>query len=499
MKVLFCSYEVAPFFKKGGLGDVAGSLPKALANLGVDISVVMPDYDEVKSQKLKVKSQDQELKIKFAGREEIVRVDESVLPGSEVPIFFLENERYLSELKEDRNENMEQFGFFSKAIAKFSQEHENIGFDLVHLNDWHTALVPLLLKLPKEKWEVGSGKWERPATLLTVHNFGHQGKAPLDLLNKLGIRQEDSKVLAWDTADNDLEMLMEGIIHADLVNTVSPTYAKEIMESKVAGRLSEVLKGKEGRVKGILNGIDYSVWNPETDKYLAVNYGLSAKRKAQSAKLQLKTKNWREGKRKNKLALQEKLGLETNGEMPLLAFVGRLASKQKGLEILYSAMIKLFKKAKFQFVLLGKGSQEWEEKFKKLATKEKQVATVIRFDEGLAHQIYAGADFVLIPSQFEPCGLVQQIGMRYGALPIVRKTGGLADTVKDGINGFVFEEYRTEALIDCLKRGLQIFNFQFSILNSMVERAIGENFSWKRSAKEYLKLYQKAIEIWKER
>jgi len=335
--------------------------------------------------------------------------------------------------------------------------------------------------------------------LLTVHNFGHQGKAPLDLLNKLGIRQEDSKVLAWDTADNDLEMLMEGIIHADLVNTVSPTYAKEIMESKVAGRLSEVLKGKEGRVKGILNGIDYSVWNPETDKYLAVNYGLSAKRKAQSAKLQLKTKNWREGKRKNKLALQEKLGLETNGEMPLLAFVGRLASKQKGLEILYSAMIKLFKKAKFQFVLLGKGSQEWEEKFKKLATKEKQVATMIRFDEGLAHQIYAGADFVLIPSQFEPCGLVQQIGMRYGALPIVRKTGGLADTVKDGINGFVFEEYRTEALIDCLKRGLQIFNSQFSILNSMVERAIGENFSWKRSAKEYLKLYQKAIEIWKER
>ena len=480
MKVLFCSYEVAPFYKKGGLGDVAGSLPKALKKLGVDISVVMPEYKlktnpPAGGEKLKIT--DKKFKIEFDGREEKVEIWESVLPGSEVPIYLLENEKYLSGLKEGKK-CLEQFAFFSKAIMEFTRytlQVTRYRFDLIHLNDWHTSLAPLLIKLQKIP--------NKPVTLLTIHNLSHQGVAPLNILPSLGISKESSRVLSWDAADGNVEVLIEGIIHSAIVNTVSPTYAKEILNPKFSGRTGEILKGKEGRIYGILNGIDYDVWNPEADKLINFQFSIF---------------NFQKGKRENKIVLQKELGLAVDEKTPLLAFIGRLAGKQKGLDILYEALIKLLPKEKFQFVLLGTGSREWEEKFRKLTKKEKQVAAVIRFDESLAHRIYAGADFVLVPSKFEPCGLIQMIAMRYGTLPIVRKTGGLADTVKDGVNGFVFEEYSSKALVKCIEQVLCKFEIRNSKFEIMINRAMSEDFSWESSAKEYLKLYKKALEIKRE-
>ena len=507
MKILYCSYEVAPFYKKGGLGDVAGSLPKALKKLGVDISVVMPKYN-IKNKKLKIKNTNKKFKIEFSKKEEIVGIWESVLPGSEVPIYFLENNRYLNEIKKDRAESMEQFAFFSKAIVEFTNfqhrdsrrnrhaelisassgilkqvQNDKNGYDLIHLNDWHTALVPLLSKLQQSD--------QRPATFLTVHNFAHKGKAPLDFLAKLGISPEDSRALTWDISDQDLEILMQGIIHADLINTVSPTYAKEILEPETWGKLSKVLKGKEGRVKGILNSIDYDVWDPEIDPHLQINFGSDSRFKAQGSRSDIK--NWQEGKRANKLALQKELGLKIDENKPLLAFIGRLAGKQKGLDILYEALIKLLSREKFQFVLLGTGSEEWEDKFREL-DKRGVMKAKICFDERLAHQIYAGADFILVPSKFEPCGLIQMIAMRYGTLPIVRKTGGLADTVKDGVNGFVFEEYSDKALVQCIQRALGAYQREANY-KQMIERVMKEDFSWEKRAQEYLELYKEALEI----
>ena len=506
MKVLYCSYEVAPFYKKGGLGDVAGSLPKALKKLGVDISVVMPEY-KLKTPKLPArrryassvaggqnsKTPIKNLKVEFDGREERVGVWESVLPGSEVPIYFLKNERYLNEIKKDRVESMEQFAFFSKAIVEFNNQQ----FDLVHLNDWHTSLVPLLFKLQQSD--------QRPATFLTVHNFAHKGKAPLDFLAKLGISPEDSRALTWDISDQDLEILIQGIIHADLVNTVSPTYAKEVLEPETLGKLSEVLKGKEGRVRGVLNGIDYDVWGPEIDRFIKAHYSLKGPTRSLSAGLYTpqsgvflagRTLDWQEGKRINKLALQKELGLKIDENKPLLAFIGRLAGKQKGLDILYEALIKLLLEKKFQFVLLGTGSKEWEDKFREL-DKSGVMKAKICFDERLAHQIYAASDFILVPSKFEPCGLIQMIAMRYGTLPIVRKTGGLADTVKDGINGFVFEEYSSQALIKSIKLALDVYQREANY-KQMVEQAMKEDFSWETRAQEYLEFYKEALEIRKE-
>lgn len=513
---------------------MAGSLPKALKKLEVDIAVVMPGYDETKKQRNKETRKEGEFWIEFDGRARKINIWKDVLPGSEVPIFFLENKKYLSEVQR-KKAALEQFAFFSKAIAEFVHYFP---FDLVHLNDWHTALLPFLLKLPVCReaadcgWRQGGegeSSWcqSQLATVLTLHNFAHQGIAPLEILLKLGVNEDFSRVLCWDVSDGNVEMLMEGIIHADIVNTVSPAYAQEILDPKLMGRLGEVLKGKEGRVKGILNGIDDDVWNPETDTYINVNYAskgpthpdvsVGVNSSLRSLSLVGRTLGWQEGKRLNKLALQKELGLPENEKMPLLGFVGRLAKEQKGPEILYGALQKLLPKKNFQFVLLGTGNKEWQAQFKNLSKRE-NVKAVIRFDEGLAHRIYAGADFMIVPSKFEPCGLVQMIAMRYGTLPIVRKTGGLADTVEDGVNGFVFKSYSAGALIRCVQRALNTFEAQpqrtltssrglrprvggaslrgrGSRLKGLIERAMSEDFSWEASAKEYIKLYQKAIAV----
>ncbi len=475
MKVLYCASEVAPIIKVGGLGDVAGSLPKALAGLGAEMEVVVPKYGEIKDYELKKKG---ELDVDFAGRREKVIVWQTALPNSQVPVYLLENEPYLSK---DGHQafagtvgEIERFAFFSKAIASLINRNSGlITFpDLLHLNDWHTSLVPLL-----------SSEACRLPSLLTIHNLSYQGLASLELLKKLGLTQNSCRVLSWDAQNRDIDILMEGIIHADFVNTVSPTYAREIMSPEFGWGIEEVLKAKEGRVVGILNGLDYEVWNSATDKNIKLPYSSS---------------NFQLGKIENKKFLQKELGLAVNENIPMLAFVGRLEPKQKGLDILYEALEQLLPERGFQFVLLGTGDTKWEEKFRVQSSEFSDIRDnfrfIGRFDEKLAHQIYAGADIILVPSKFEPCGLPQMIAMRYGTLPLVRKTGGLADTVKDGINGFVFEEYSGKALREKIKEALIKFQSKSSPLQ-MVEEAMKEDFSWNKSAGDYLELYKKVLSL----
>lgn len=471
LKVLFAAAEAAPIIKVGGLGDVGGSLPKALSQLGVDISLALPKYAESKLPPgTKIL---ESFKTSYDKKETTVRLLRGKLPKSTVPVFLFQNELFFETGAHQpfagTAAEVDRFAFFCLALATWVAKGGQ-KFDLIHLNDWHTALLPLLLRQRMGKI--------RPASLLTIHNLFFQGMALVNLVEKIGVALEDCRILAWDAADGNLDLLLEGIAHADVVNTVSPAYAREIMTQEHGRGLDKVLQARGARVFGILNGIDYSFFNPETDEKIFVRFSPS---------------NWQEGKVRNKTSLQKELGLAVSAPTPLIGFVGRLDGRQKGIELIEGAMRKLLSKENFQFVLLGTGDRDLEEKLPQLASRfREKMRAAIRFDEVLAAKIYAAADIMLVPSRFEPCGLPQMIAMKYGALPLVRRTGGLADTVVDGKTGFVFEEYKPEALAEAIKRALAVFSRR-EAWAKMVRQALAQDFSWAKSAREYVKLYQKAI------
>lgn len=470
MKALFAVSEVSPIVKVGGLGDVAGSLPKALKKLGVEIAIVIPAYKVIDFQKWKIEKISS-YNLQFGEIQEEVNLLKTLLSESSIPVFLLQN-HYLDEGGETAfagtREEVSTYTFFSKAIVEFIKTNFFVP-KLIHCNDWHTGIIPLLLK--KESLE-------KIATLFTIHNISYQGTAEVPLLSKLGLTIEDSDFLAWDAKSGDINLLMQGVMAADLINTVSPTYAKEIQTKEFGWQLDEVLKARTGRLFGVLNGLDYTYWNPKTDKFLFKNYDAN---------------NFIPGKLENKKSLQEKLGLSQK-DLPLFSFIGRLDPKQKGLDILEQAVKKVLTEENLQFVLLGTGKKPWERRLKNLQSKFPQKAKIIiRFDEEFAHQLYAASDFILMPSYFEPCGLPQMIACRYGGLPIVRKVGGLNDSVKEGENGFVFEKYEADDLYQAIKRSLKTA-VEKTIFEAMIKKAMRKDFSWQKSAKKYLNLYKLAIE-----
>ena len=487
--------ECAPFVKVGGLADVIGSLPKALHKLGVDVRVVVPKYQEISNLKSQISNKFKipnfKFKTKFGGTE-TVEVYEAKLPGSEVPIYFLENQKYLSgggvyfskDAVASEQKEIERFAFFSKAVGEFVKKGEWKP-DVVHCNDWHTGLVPNLVK--SEKLKVKSSGALRPATVFTIHNLANQGFSDLSILKNFDSVTQESELIKWDAEDDNLDLMLQGITAADIINTVSPTYAKEILTPEFGEGLHEVLKAREGRLYGILNGIDDQIWDPRTDSKIEFNYSL---------------KDGLAGKVGNKIYLQKELGLAASPERPVIGIITRLA-EQKGLDLLLDIFEEVLGLGA-QLVILGVGDPEMEQELKVKSEKsgqagerssikvEKNFAFINRFDEELAHRIYAGSDLFLMPSKFEPCGLVQIIAMRYGALPIVRATGGLKDTVEDGETGFVFEEYSPEALFAVIERAVGRFGVKNVEFRQMIARAMRADFSWKHSAQEYLQLYQKA-------
>ena len=462
MKVLFAVWELAPFFQVGGLGDVAKSLPKSLHRLRVDVRVILPFYKALKLHKLQ-KKEIKKFTVIYDGKKEEVVIYQIHFLDKNIPVYILKNEKWIDIPSRDT------FAFYDLCVYEIlKNNHLSWTPEVVHCHDHHAGLIPLLIKHNDLKFK----------TLLTIHNLNHQGKYSIDVIKRTGLDHSKCRVIQWEAKKKQINFLLEGIIHADLVNAVSPTYAKEILTEEYGCGLDEIIRNEGQKISGILNGIDYDSRDPAKDKNISFNYGVD---KAI------------EGKKLNKTFLQEKLGFTISDEIPLIGFIGRFESKQKGLDIMHK-MIRRVNLQKFQFVILGQGEVEWEDQFLWLASfYKKNVSYISVFDKRIASQIYAGADFLLVPSKFEPCGLIQMIAMRYGTLPIARATGGLKNSIDDKINGFLFKKYSSFELEKTMKKAVEIWKNDKKKINEMILNAMKKDFTWDKSAREYIKLYNKLV------
>jgi len=455
MKILFCASEVVPFAKTGGLADVAGSLPLYLKKLKTDVRVCLPKYSSIKIDGTKAKL------------------------GKDIPVYFIENDNYFARpslygtAQGDYPDNLDRFSFFSKSVLELLKK-ENFKPDIIHCNDWQTALIPVYLKTIYKNDPFYSGI----KTIFTIHNMAYQGTFSKDEYFKLG--------LGWEYFNMEylefygmINLMKGGLVFSDFITTVSPTYSKEIQTPEFGCKLEGVLSRRKDFLTGIINGIDYDEWNPMADKELVKKYShLSSKDKVY-----------------NKISLQKECGLPVKPDTPLLGVVGRLAH-QKGFDILAEKISEICEQD-LQFVLLGTGDEVYHKIMQDIAKKYPGKTSInIKFDNTLAKKIYASSDMFLMPSRYEPCGLGQMISLRYGTIPIVRKTGGLADTIvefdpktKDG-NGFIFEDYCSDELFNTIKRALGVYRNK-KIWQVLVKHAMEYDFSWGNSAKEYIKLYKK--------
>ncbi|MDD4271279.1 MAG: glycogen/starch synthase [Patescibacteria group bacterium] len=453
IKVLFLSAEVAPLAKVGGLGDVAGSLPKALAGLGIDIRICLPFYGLIDKRKYPAEKIISRLAVTTGDKDKIIDVYKTNLPGTKIPVYLIEHKffssseiysgpRLILNGKYTRQpDDLKRFAFFSRAALAVAKKL-NFKPDVMHLNDWHTAPVAGFIKTLNQQ----DNFFAKTKTLLTIHNLANQG------INK------------------NNNYLADGILNADLINTVSPTYAKEILTKEYGANLEKILKKRKKDLYGILNGIDTGFFNPATDNLISQKYSF---------------KNL-EKKTANKLALQKQLGLPLDKNMALVGLISRLVW-QKGLNLI----TENFSQLNCQFVFLGTGQKEYEQQLLSLSKKfPRQFSALIKFDEKLAHQIYAGADIFLMPSRFEPCGLGQIIAMRYGSVPLVRKTGGLADTVNHKV-GFAFKKYSGQELYKTIDKALTVFYKNKKFWRRLQLNGLKQDFSWNKPAHEYLKLYKK--------
>lgn len=474
MRVLFAVWELAPFFQVGGLGDVAYSLPKALFSLGVDIRVILPFYKALKLQGQRRKFI-KRITVNYGNKRLSVNIYEISFIKYKIPVYILQNDDYLS------IPSRETFAFFDLAVIEIIKDNAlNWTPQIIQCNDHHTGLIPLLARHNNLDLK----------TLFTIHNLQHRGESDIDTVEKIGIDSKKCRLLEWEIKRKRVNFLLEGIVHADLINTVSPTYAKEILTEEHGAGLDEILKELKQKMYGILNGIDYDRRNPAKDKSLVYNYSID---KTDIKNGDKKIYSHLEGKRLNKAFLQEKLDFEVTDKKPLIGFIGRFDGGQKGLEIIHK-MLRRIDLNKFQFVFLGQGEKDWEERFNWLFSfYPKSVHCTLQFDGRLATQIYAAADFLIIPSKFEPCGLIQMIAMRYGAIPVARATGGLIDSITDNEDGYLFKKYTSYDLEKRLMQAIKVWQNNKSRHDTMVAQAMKKDFSWFASARKYIDLFQKLI------
>lgn len=474
MKILYVAAEAVPFAKTGGLADVAGSLPKALKADGVDVRVIMPKFGKIPEAYRNAMEHVYDGELPVAWRKKYVGLDKYELDG--VTYYFVDNEEYFNrEGFYGYDDDAERFSFFSRAVLDLLPEMD-FWPDVIHTNDWHAGLVNVFLKLE----HMGDARYERIKTVYTIHNLKYQGVFPKDVM-------PDVLGLDWKYFNNgDLEFydavnfMKGGIIYADAITTVSKTYAKEIQYPYFGEHLDGLLRSREQDLSGIVNGIDYSVYNPRTDKYIFETYDEESL----------------DRKLDNKIALQKSLGLPERRNVPLIAIVSRLV-EPKGMDLVVRMMDEILQHEDIQLVVLGTGEKRYEDWFKGLAWRyPKKVSVNIYFSNELAQRIYAGADIFLMPSNYEPCGIGQLIALRYGTIPVVRQTGGLKDTVQqynkytqEG-NGFVFENYNAHEMMYALKRALSFYG-NYEIWHKIQFNAVQADYSWKRSAKEYEALYER--------
>lgn len=486
MNIAFITAEMAPLAKVGGLADVAGSLPSALREEGCEVSVFLPRYAEagvgapaeagtvVHQGKVEI----------LPGLDESYRILETRTPESRIPVYLVQNNRFFSrpgiytdpDTGEEYTDAPLRYLFFCKAALDFMLREGRVP-DVLHAHDSHTAPAIVLAR----KWEPARDAFARTASLLTIHNIAYQGIYPRDVLAAFGAGKDDFFPMSPFEYFGKVNFLKLGILFADAVNTVSERYAREISETEEYGcGLQDILTERAADVHGILNGVDTSVWNPCTDKMIPARFSADSPAR----------------KLVNKRALIESCGFR-DGELskPLIGMIGRLVD-QKGIDLVVEILPRLAAE-NLRMAVLGSGLPRYHEIFREAAEKYPDFLKVrIGFDDGLAHLIEAGADMFLMPSRFEPCGLNQMYSMLYGTVPIVRATGGLADTVVpwnsvrgDG-TGFLFREYSADSLFSAVREALDVFA-HMDTWRGLMKNGMTRDFTWRRSARQYLRLFEK--------
>jgi starch synthase len=480
VKILFVTSEAAPLMKTGGLADVSSSLPGALASLGHEVHILMPAYRDTLAR---ADGPTQVATLRLDGLPEPVGILEAAMPDTGVAVWLIDyppffdrpGNPYVDTNATEWPDNPARFALLGRVAAAIARG--SAGFvwrpDVLHCNDWQSGLAPALL----------AGAPSRPATLFTIHNLAYQGVYPWETFASLGLPGELWSVDGLEFY-GQMSFIKGGLVFADWLTTVSPTYAREIQTPEFGFGLDGLLRHRADRLRGILNGADYGIWDPATDPLIGTRYDAD----------QLA------GKQANKRALLAEVGLPDDTDTPLLGMITRLVD-QKGVDLVIEALPRVLEQPA-KLVVLGSGNPHHEEAVRHLATRfPEQVAVRLGYNETLAHRIESGADMFLMPSRFEPCGLNQIYSLRYGTLPIVRRTGGLADTVVDAnpdsmaagaATGFVFDQPSPEALLEAVRRALALYADP-GAWRGMMLTAMAQDFSWERSAAEYVALYEIAL------
>ncbi|MHB8127000.1 MAG: glycogen synthase GlgA [Desulfitobacteriaceae bacterium] len=476
MRVIFAIAEADPFVKTGGLGDVGGSLPAALRKYGADVRVILPKYSLIPEHFQRELKHLTHFSVPLAWRKQYCGLEEMMYLG--VHYYFIDNEYYFkrSSVYEDYDK-AEKYAFFSRAVLESLTHLPGFQPDIIHCHDWQTALIPLMLKEFYSKEPL-----HFPVkTVFTIHNLKYQGVFAREVLSDIIGLGED--FFTEDTLEffGAVNFMKAALLYADRITTVSPTYALEIQNPSFGEKLEGILQKRRESLLGILNGIDYEIYNPNQDPYLVSPFNTSP-----------------QAKEKNKDHLQRILGLPVRRDSPILAMVTRLVD-QKGLDLLAHVLEEMLT-LNVQLVILGSGEHRYEEMLQYFAGKyPEKMAVRMEYSDELAHLIYAGADLLLMPSQYEPCGISQMIAMRYGTIPVVRETGGLKDTVipynevsGEG-NGFSFTNYNAHEFLFTVQRAVKLFSENMAVWNKIQENALQSNFSWDLSAQAYIQVYESLL------
>jgi|DewCreStandDraft_5_1066085.scaffolds.fasta_scaffold00162_82 starch synthase len=480
LSIIFAVSEAAPYAKTGGLADVAGALPRALAKLDVEVAVILPRYRGERAGAVG-HCVTERLTVPFAFGTKTVAIYADEHKG--VPFYFVDAPEYFDRPgiygpnpDEEYPDNVERYAFFSRAVIEWARQRERPP-DLFHCNDWQTGFIPLYLQTAYG----AEPFFERTRTLFTIHNIGYQGLFSPTLLARFGLPPEVYRTEGGIEFYGSASAMKAGIVFATAISTVSPKYAQEIQTPEYGQGLDGLLRARAARLVGILNGVDYEEWNPATDPFIAANYSVEAP----------------EGKRLCKADLLRTLGLPEDLDRPVIGSVSRLVA-QKGFDLVREAAEGLLHTG-IAYVLLGSGDRELEEFFRDWQRAHPdRVGVYLGFHNELAHKIEAGADMFLMPSRYEPCGLNQIYSLKYGTVPIVRATGGLDDTIQPfdpttrSGNGFKFFEYRADRLLAAVREALRVYADP-SLWRACMENGMRADFSWERSALQYRELYERVI------
>jgi starch synthase len=478
MKIVFVIAEADPFIKTGGLGEVGGSLPAFLHQHGVDVRVIIPKYSSIAKRFQRDFKHLAHFDVPVAWRKQYCGLEEIVYQG--VPYYFIDNEYYFSRPNiYGEYDDAERFTFFSRAVLESLIHIPGFKPDIIHCNDWHTAIIPLMLK----EFYCREPLYFPIKTVFTIHNLKYQGIFSPDVLGNivgLGMEYFTPEALEFNGAVN---FMKAALLYADHITTVSPTYAQEIQSSYYGEGLEGVLRKRSESLQGILNGIDYQIYDPNNDPYLVRPFNNSLL-----------------AKEENKKHLQRIFGLPVREDRALLGMVSRLVD-QKGVDLLTHVMEEILA-LDVQLVILGTGENRYEQILRDFASLyPDKLALRLEFSDKLAHKIYAGADLLLMPSRFEPCGISQMIAMRYGTIPIVRETGGLKDTIvpctastdSASANGFSFINYNAHELLFAVQRAVKIYREDKPVWENIRQNAFAGDFSWDRSADAYIQIYESLL------